>query len=92
MLDQAYAAFHGSPPRILMRMYYGEARAWAPCSRAARAEVLKVLAAHGLTMRLVERKYHTDKHWPNYGTTGVRGHKRRIPTLSHLVGKLEELR
>lgn len=49
-------AFHGAPPRILMRMIQGNKRAWGDSARAAREEVQAVLRTVGLEMHLVAKE------------------------------------
>lgn len=57
-LDRAvWDAYHGSPPRLYLRLRDGQARAWGHAARAPRQEVLDTLAALGLTIEREKRFY-----------------------------------
>jgi hypothetical protein len=55
----AMQAFHGKPPRLFFRLLDGHPAAWGKAARTPRQDVLRALAAVGLTVKLVTRTLHT---------------------------------
>lgn len=79
--SNVWAAFHGSPPRILRRMLCAHPNSWGHAARVPRERVQAVLRTLGLEVRLVTKEERFK----------VRPGRRRAPAYSYQIGEFVSL-